>query len=458
MSILRLISIVLILSFLFTGCSPQISQIEYDRKNYELEQLKIRYNLLQQEIDGNTNKGTATTKVSSEIDITDYNALQTNYNNLLKQNVALENAYNELKEQLDIPTEMRLPNNEMNPEVNPTAYDVLKTNYENLLTQYAALEKSYNSVKDGEISTETPMKTVVETTNTSVEYEKLKVDYEKLLSEKVVLENANKTLKERVTATKEIAVTEQSIEYDELQAEYETLLNQKIALEKDYKLLQDKQTTNVVAAPGTVPMTRYNELKIEKADIEKRFTILENRYNALNKKNLEASPSTIASSEILEPTELNPEYNISKGMVEREENSIDLGESIVQSASSNGLFFDFDTYTRTNEFLVLEVAVKNNSQSTLKTFWNVDKIEITDKNNNTYTSRSFRIGVDYVNDKNGTLLKKIDDENTVFARFAFEDLPSDLKHIRSLEFAVVIDGEPRIIKFTQIDVSNIEID
>ena len=409
MSILRFIGIALIFSFLFTGCSPQISQIEYDRKNYELEQLKIRYDLLQQETDGNFNKGTTTTKVSSEVNIADYNALETNYKNLLKQNVALENAYNELREQLDIPTEIRIPNEEIGSEVN-TSYETLKENYETLLVKHTALDKSYN------------------------------------------------TLKERQTAAMEITETEHSIEYDKLQLDYKMLLNQKLALEKDYKSLQQEQQATATTAPGMVPMTTYNELKIEKTDLERRFTILENRYNALNERTSITPSSTIASAEIIEPTELNPNNNIRKGMIEREENSIDLGENIVQSASLNGLFFDFDTYTRTEDFLVLEIAVKNNNQASLKTFWNADKIEITGQNGNTYTSKSFRIGVDYANEKNGTLLKKIDDENTVFARFAFEDLPSNLKHITSLEFVVIIDGEQRQIKFTQLDVSNIELD
>jgi hypothetical protein len=91
----------------------------------------------------------------------------------------------------------------------------------------------------------------------------------------------------------------------------------------------------------------------------------------------------------------------------------------------------------------------------LKTFWDASKVQIISNDNQTYTSNVFRIGVDYPNKKNKTLAKKIKDKNTVFARFAFEDLPTNLKQIKSLKFIVEIEGEEQIIEFTHINVSQI---
>ena len=169
-----------------------------------------------------------------------------------------------------------------------------------------------------------------------------------------------------------------------------------------------------------------------------------------------SNASSISSAEIVEPTEIDPDLNIGKGTFEMEENSVDLGSMIVQSASHNGLFFDFDDYDRTEEYLVLEIAVKNNSQNNLKTFWNAEKIEITDKYGNIYNANSFRVGIDYASQVDGTLIKRIKDENTVFARFAFEELPIDFKQIQSLKFIIVIEGEERAIEFTQIDISKVK--
>ena len=105
--------------------------------------------------------------------------------------------------------------------------------------------------------------------------------------------------------------------------------------------------------------------------------------------------------------------------------------------------------------MILEIAVKNNNQSSLKTVWDAKKIQLISNDNQTYTSNVFRIGVDYPNKKNNTLTKKIKDENTVFARFAFENLPANLKQIKSLKFIVEIDGEERAIEFTHINISQI---
>lgn len=314
MSILRFIGILITITFLSTSCSQKVSQIDYDRKNYEYDQLKIRYDLLRQETDGKKTE-TVVNKVTSEVDFAEYEEMQQNYETLLTQHQALENAYNELHEK--------------------------------------------------------------------------------------------------------------------------------------------QQKAQPVETSNTISEVDFNELKAEKTALEKRYAILEHKYNSLKEV---ANESNVASNEIVEPLEIDPDLNIGKGTLELEENSIDLGSMIVQSASHNGLFFDFDDYDRTEEYLVLEVAIKNNSQNHLKTFWNAEKIQIIDKSGNTYTANYFRVGVDYASQIDNTLMKKIKDENTVYARFAFEELPSDFKHIQSLKFIVIIDGEERAVEFTQIDISKIEND
>lgn len=368
MSFLRFIGLIIAFALLLTGCSQKISQIEYDRKNYEYEQLKVRYDLLQQEIDSGvkTVSTPKATRVDSTLNIVAYKTLQSKYETLLNENIALENSYNEFRKQ-----------------------------------QGFSNENSAPSTPSTENETDT-----------------------------------------------------------ELNEKYQALLNSNLALQTAYDELKEAQevqeTPNTVVAPGTVPIASYNELRLEKTEVEKRYVILENRYNALKEASLEHNLSSVETSDMIEPTEINPDQNIGKGVFESEENSIDLGAMVVQSASYNGLFFDFDTYDRTEEYLVLEIAVKNNSQTDLKTFWNTEKIEIVDQDNNLYTAQSFRVGVDYAKEDKGTLLKKIKDDNTVFARFAFEELPQDFNQIKSLQFIVVIDGESQLIKFTQIDISEIE--
>lgn len=328
MSIQRFTGVLIIMTILLSSCSQKISQIDYDRKVYEYDQLKIRYDLLRKEVDGGIATSTTTpTKATPQIN----------------------NADNDANNNAD----------------NDAAYQQLKQNYEKLLKEHASLQ----------------------------------------------------------------------VAYDDLQA-------------------KEADVTKPVP-PGTVSKTAYNELKEEKTALEKQYAILENRYKTLKELSEESTTSSIASAEIIEPTEINPDLNVGKGEVE--ESSIDLGTRVVQSASVNGLFFDFDTYERTQDYLVLEVAIKNNSQNTLRTFWNAEKIQIIDIYSNVYNADFFRVGVDY-NEADNTLLKKIKDENTVFARFAFEELPSDLKKIQSLKFIVIIDGEERAIEFTQIDISQIEKD
>lgn len=322
MNIQRFIGILITMTILLTSCSQKVSQIDYDKKTYEYDQLKIRYDLLRNEVDGGI-----TTTTSAP------------------------------------PKTTTVP-----PQNHHTDYEQLKQNYEKLLKEHASLQVAYD----------------------------------------------------------------------------------------DMQIKEDEAKATKSVPPGTVSKTAFNELKEEKAALEKRYVILENRYNTLKELSKTSNTSSIASAEIVEPTEINPDLNIGKG--ELEESSIDLGTTIVQSASFNGLFFDFDTYERTQDYLVLEVAIKNNSQNSLKTFWNAEKIQIIDTYGNTYTTDYFRVGVDYANETNNTLAKRIKDENTVFARFAFEELPDDFKQIQSLKFIVIIDGEERPIEFTQIDISQIEVD
>lgn len=280
------------------------------------------------------------------------------------------------------------------------------------------------------------------------EYDQLKIRYDLLRKE---VDGSTAT----TTKTPTTVTPSNDAAYEELKQNYDKLLKEHASLQVAYDDLQQQATETKPVPPGTVSKTAYNQLKEEKATLEKRYAILENRYNTLKEVSEESSASSIASAEIIEPVDIDPDLNIGKGEVE--ESSIDLGVNIVQSASFNGLFFDFDTYERTLDYLVLDVAVKNNSQSSLKTFWNAEKVQIIDTYGNAYTADYFRIGVDY-NNADKTLVKRIKDENTVFARFAFEELPSDFKQIQSLKFIVIIDGEERPIEFTQIDISKIEQD
>jgi hypothetical protein len=284
------------------------------------------------------------------------------------------------------------------------------------------------------------------------EYEQLKIRYEVLKRESVGSTSKGKMPSSITRVTSDVNIKE----YDEVQQNYTVLLEQHTALEKAYEELrnehyQPRETT----PPGNVPIATYNELKREKEALEFEYITLENRYTASKKVAFNENTSTVNTAEMVVPMEIDPDKNVGKGAFKMEETSIDVNTMVTQSASFNGLYFDYDTYERTSDYLILEIAVKNNNHSTLKTFWDASKVQIISNDNQTYTSNVFRIGVDYPNKKNKTLAKKIKDKNTVFARFAFEDLPTNLKQIKSLKFIVEIEGEEQIIEFTHINVSQI---
>jgi hypothetical protein len=285
------------------------------------------------------------------------------------------------------------------------------------------------------------------------EYQQLNMRYELLKQESPGNITKDKTTLSDITKESNGFSTK---EYNEVKRNYKALLDQHTALEKAYEeLLDEHYKPREVTPPGNVPVATYNELKKEKETLDAKYVALENHYNTLKKVASNGNTSTINTAEIVEPTEIDPDKNIGKGIFEMEETSIDVNTMVVQSASFNGLYFDYDTYERTSEYLILEIAVKNNNQSTLKTIWDANKIEIISDDNQTYTSNVFRIGVDYSNKKENTLTKKIKDKNTVFVRFAFKNLPSNLKKIKSLKFMVEIDGEERMIELTHINVSQI---
>jgi hypothetical protein len=284
------------------------------------------------------------------------------------------------------------------------------------------------------------------------EYEQLKFRYE-LLKREAVGNTSKGEIPPGITrVTSDVNIKD----YNEIKQNYTVLLAQHTTLEKSYEALRNEHyKSGETTPPGNVPIGTYNELKKEKEILEAKYATLENSYNNLKEVASDGNKSTINTAEIVEPTEIDPDKNVGKGIFEMEETSINVNTMVIQSASFDGLYFDYDTYERTSDYLILEIAVKNNNQSTLKTVWDANKIQIIGLNNQTYTSNVFRIGVDYPNKKNNTLAKKIKDENIVFARFAFEDLPNDLKQIKSLKFIVEIDGEERVIEFTHINVSQI---
>lgn len=284
------------------------------------------------------------------------------------------------------------------------------------------------------------------------EYEQLRMRYELLKQESIGNTSKGETNTTITRVTNDVNIKA----YSEVKQNYEALLEQHTALEKAYSELREEHyKPQESTPPGSVPIASYNELKKEKEILEAKYAALENRYITLKEVHSDKNAPTINTAETTTPAEIDPAKNIGKGAFEIEETPIDVNSMVIQSASFNGLYFDYDTYERTSEYLILEIAVKNNNQSSLKTVWDAKKIQLISNDNQTYTSNVFRIGVDYPNKKDNTLTKKIKDENTVFARFAFENLPANLKQIKSLKFIVEIDGEERAIEFTHINISQI---
>lgn len=287
------------------------------------------------------------------------------------------------------------------------------------------------------------------------EYQQLQLRYELLKKEESG--NTDKGITTISSPTIPSVTNSEAKDYDALKAKYETLLTEKEALEAAYSATvaetETKTKTEVQSAtpPGSVPAATYNNLKTEKNDLEKRLVILEKRYETLKES---VTASTANSSEYLEVATIENGINTTKGVFE--EPSMRSNAPAIKLASHNGLYFEYDTYNRNNNYLILDVAVKNNSQSNLKTIWETEKIQITDSDNRTITANSFRVGIDYVDADKGSLIKRIKDENTVFARFAFENIPSDFNVITSLKFTINIDGEEREVELAQLDIVEVQ--
>lgn len=285
------------------------------------------------------------------------------------------------------------------------------------------------------------------------EYQQLQLRYELLKKEQSG--NTDKGIPTVSNTTIPMATNSEGKDYDALKAKYETLLTEKTALETAYNATlaeanEIKEITKV-SPPGSVPAANHNELKAEKNELEKKYVILQKRYETLKES---VSNSTITSAEYAEVESLGNSANTSKGIFE--ESSLRSEAQVIKRASYNGLYFEYDTYSRNNDYLILDIAVKNNSQSNLKTTWQTDKIQITDLENRTITANSFRVGVDYVDADKNVLSKRIKDENTVFARFAFENIPSDFSLITNLKFTVIIDGEEREVELAQLDIVDVQ--
>lgn len=282
------------------------------------------------------------------------------------------------------------------------------------------------------------------------EYEQLKFRYELLKQE-----TAGNTTKSKMPSNTRRVTNDVNLKkYNDLQQKHEVLLEEQEALKTTYEELRERHYKPTEATPNeNVPAVENWER--EKEIAENRYAALEKRYDNLKKVISDRKKPATHNAEIIEIAEIDPTKNIGKGAFEVKENSIDFSSSIIQSASFNGLFFDYDTYERTEDYLILEVAIKNNSRTNLKTVWDARRIQIVTADNNIYTSNTFRVGVDYAAEKSNRLTKKIKDEYTVFARFAFEDIPKDIKKVKNLKFIVEIDGKECVIEFTHIDVSEI---
>ena len=286
------------------------------------------------------------------------------------------------------------------------------------------------------------------------EYQQLQLRYELLKKEQA--NNTDQSITTVPSTTISTTDREESAEkYATLQDKYETLLEEKLALEKAYnaRLVEANKIkeNTVTSPPGSVPATNYNALKTEKNELERNYVILEKRYEALKES---ISASTINSAEYVEATTIENGTNVTKGLFE--EPSFQSEAKVIKRASHNGLYFEYDDYSRNDNYLILDIAVKNNSQSNLKTIWETGKIQITDSENRTFIANSFRVGVNYVDADKNVLTKRIKDENTVFARFAFENIPSDFNLITNLTFTVNIDGEERIVELAQLDVVEVQ--
>ena len=135
--------VILLIIGSFIGCSPQISQIDYEKLTYEHQQLEKRYALLQQEKGqylgkGNTAKGGTTV---ATVPKKTYDKLKESYKSLQSQQEALEAAYNALRNQSQ---KQAIEKGEKGVSI--IVHNNLKANHESLKSQYEALEEKYNKL------------------------------------------------------------------------------------------------------------------------------------------------------------------------------------------------------------------------------------------------------------------------------------------------------------------------
>ena len=135
---------VLLVIISFVGCSPKVSQLDYDKLTYEHQQLEKRYALLERQKgtqppilgNGNTAKGGTTV---ATVPKKTYDALEENYQALQRQKEALEASYSGLKEQLE-----NQAIEKGKQRITTEEHNNLKEDYDNLLERYRELEAKYN--------------------------------------------------------------------------------------------------------------------------------------------------------------------------------------------------------------------------------------------------------------------------------------------------------------------------
>ncbi len=291
----------------------------------------------------------------------------------------------------------------------------------------------------------------------SYEHQQLKLRYEMLKQEQ---DMGNTTKGEATSDTKlapfKIARDIDLKDYEDLQRKYSALSEQYQALEKSYESVRTEQLKpRDSVPPGTVSVTTYNQLKKDYTELEEKYSMLETRYENLKvitAPQHTAIPQQKDTHEDPKKEEVVLRESAIKGSIMPEESSKEIGAVTVASVTQLDLHFSFEGYEQTANDLMLMVAVKNNSPKILKTFWDKGTVELLGNDNQTYTAKDFRVGVDFATEK-GTLTKKITEEQTVFVRFSFEGVPADVKMIKTLQYTVRIDGETKTIEFKHLDLS-----
>lgn len=370
-----------------TSCNRGISKIEHDKLNYEYNQLKQRYKMLEAQkggvpndvVLGGTTKGGDITEVDFAKLELDYQRLGVKYDS--------------------VATELEFVNNRLKNTLNSTKSGTVSQ------AQYDALNESYQDLKK-EVETLKNTKP----TNTDVVNREVvaKADYDRLAEEVERLKTENQKLKASKNKTTTTTEGEWQRKYRQLKLEHDALVQQKDLLTDPAQLL--------------LLQSKYDELKKEHEDLNERYQSLEDRYNHLN-----AYKETDA--------------DITK------EVEVEVTSGGMNMAKVYNLGFKLNSYERDgNSPLKIQLKVANDGTEDAIVKTGVKDVELTTTDGKIYNAVLLKLN----GSRTASTLKKKMKKNTEEEFLLTFEKDIATSNFASLKIIGTIDGKPFITTFKNI--------